>query len=318
MLNKKPSGNLARLKYLLTLPLLAALLGVSTLAFSKTYGWVDLAPHKPGKAIANAPAVIKMQAPADTTKLKHDGKTYTYKNGDVTSKGYKYKETGYLVNGKTDFMVVITGKDGNKNTFMKSKCTREQISMLSDKYGYIFPSMDIFTKLPPPPPAPAPPAKLHGPKGPRIPAPMVVSVDTSAPARPAKPSAVQAPPPPMAPHMPLANAFTVLDKYMGKYTRYPAVARDNNVMGSVIMQFELNADHKIANVILIKGIGYRCDEEAMRVLNNYSDPIDTKPGTYKLAVTFDLEGLDAPKPASETLSNDPLFIGEVLIVGSHK
>jgi len=44
MLNQQRSGNLARLKYLVTIPICVALLCASTLAFSKTYGWVDLAP----------------------------------------------------------------------------------------------------------------------------------------------------------------------------------------------------------------------------------------------------------------------------------
>jgi outer membrane biosynthesis protein TonB len=46
MLNQKRSGNLARLRYLVTVPLCAGLLCVSTLAFSKTYGWVDIDPAK--------------------------------------------------------------------------------------------------------------------------------------------------------------------------------------------------------------------------------------------------------------------------------
>jgi len=46
MLNQQRSGNLARLKYLVIIPICAALLGASTLAFSKTYGWVDLTPAK--------------------------------------------------------------------------------------------------------------------------------------------------------------------------------------------------------------------------------------------------------------------------------
>src|SRR6185312_6617432 len=44
MLNHQRSGNLARLKYLAALPICAAMLCTSTLAFSKTYGWIDLAP----------------------------------------------------------------------------------------------------------------------------------------------------------------------------------------------------------------------------------------------------------------------------------
>jgi len=44
MLNQQRSGNLARLKYLVAIPICAALLCASTLVFSKTYGLVDLAP----------------------------------------------------------------------------------------------------------------------------------------------------------------------------------------------------------------------------------------------------------------------------------
>jgi len=44
MLNQQRSGNLARLKYLVTIPICAALLCASTLVFSKTYAVVDLDP----------------------------------------------------------------------------------------------------------------------------------------------------------------------------------------------------------------------------------------------------------------------------------
>jgi hypothetical protein len=63
MLNQQRSGNLARLKYLLIIPICAALLCSSTLVFSKTYGWVDLSPagiKAPGKyAMLNAKLVTK-------------------------------------------------------------------------------------------------------------------------------------------------------------------------------------------------------------------------------------------------------------------
>lgn len=44
MLNQQRSGNLARLKYLVAVPICAGMLCASTLAFSKTYALVDLAP----------------------------------------------------------------------------------------------------------------------------------------------------------------------------------------------------------------------------------------------------------------------------------
>jgi len=44
MLNQQRSGNLARLKYLVSIPICAVLLCASTLVSGKTYGWVDLSP----------------------------------------------------------------------------------------------------------------------------------------------------------------------------------------------------------------------------------------------------------------------------------
>ncbi|MFD2871121.1 TonB family protein [Mucilaginibacter ximonensis] len=53
MLNQKRSGNSARLKYLVTAPICAALLCVSTLAFTKSYNFIDLDPVKAVKAFTN-------------------------------------------------------------------------------------------------------------------------------------------------------------------------------------------------------------------------------------------------------------------------
>jgi len=46
MLNQQRSGSLARLKYFIAVPLCAGLLCVSTLSFSKTYGWVVITPQQ--------------------------------------------------------------------------------------------------------------------------------------------------------------------------------------------------------------------------------------------------------------------------------
>ena len=65
MLNQKRSGSSARLKYLIAAPICAGLLCVSTLAFSKDYGWVDLDPAKAESVVTNtlyAPAVSPAHA----------------------------------------------------------------------------------------------------------------------------------------------------------------------------------------------------------------------------------------------------------------
>jgi hypothetical protein len=255
MLNKKPSGNLAMLKYLFTLPLLAALMGVSTLAFSKTYGWVDLAPRH--LKTNSYPGPYVRQSRHDTNTFKYKGKSFVYKNGNTTSKGYSYKETGYVVNGKTDFRVIITKKDGKQTVYLKSDCTPAEIKMLNEKYGYTFPSMDIFTKLPPPPPAPGPPAKPDG------------------------PSTVKSPPPPPQ------NPFDSLYKYIARNVRYPQSARSNKVAGKVIINFNI-IDGKIQDVTMPRGLFADIDAEAMRVMNNYKDPLNVKSANYNIAIAFAL------------------------------
>jgi beta-lactamase regulating signal transducer with metallopeptidase domain len=136
MLNQKRSGNLARLKYLLALPVCAALLCASTLGFSKNYGVIDLAPKRQPAAITVRAA--KTAAAADTAH--------------VTGKGYKFTENGYLIEGKTDYRVIITETNGEQKEYYRNAATAAEKKLLEDKYGYKFPTTVIYAKLPPPPP----------------------------------------------------------------------------------------------------------------------------------------------------------------------
>ncbi len=47
---------------------------------------------------------------------------------------------------------------------------------------------------------------------------------------------------------------------------YPATARENNVSGTVVVQFVIETDGSVSNVSLIRDIGAGCGEEAMRVV----------------------------------------------------
>ena len=143
MLNQKRSGNLARLKYLVAVPICAAALCASTLGFSKTYALVDLAPQKI----------------SDTTKV--------WSRSIDNKNGVKIDEIGSVVNNKTDFEVTVTDKQGNKKTYRKSTASVDDKKMLLNKYGYVFPDKMATPKPPakmadmPPPPPPADPAKAH-------------------------------------------------------------------------------------------------------------------------------------------------------------
>jgi hypothetical protein len=142
MLNQQRSGNLARLKYLVAVPICAGMLCASTLAFSKNYAFIDLAP-KPAKLTA---ATAKTAA-ADTAVRRMTTRA-------ITSKGYNYEETGYVIKNKTDFRVVITDKNGDEKVYLKSNTSASELAMLKEKYGYSFPNKMVYPKLPPPPPAP--------------------------------------------------------------------------------------------------------------------------------------------------------------------
>jgi len=59
------------------------------------------------------------------------------------------------------------------------------------------------------------------------------------------------------------NAF---GQFLGRYIRYPADARENNIQGRIIISFIVEKDGGITNIKIVRGIGYGCDEEAIRVM----------------------------------------------------
>ena len=144
MLNQQRSGNLARLKYLLAVPIIAGLLCASTLAFSKSYGLVDIAP------------VTKNDTPKRVHFYTNNNVT-NYDNAYTTAKGYAVVEETHNDNGVVSKKVVIKSKDGSKHTYYEEKISADERKMLFDKYGYKFPSGELIrVKLLPPPPPPAP------------------------------------------------------------------------------------------------------------------------------------------------------------------
>lgn len=54
--------------------------------------------------------------------------------------------------------------------------------------------------------------------------------------------------------------------YLQKNMRYPAIARENNTQGRVIVQFVCERDGSLTDIKVVRGIGDGCDEEAVRVL----------------------------------------------------
>jgi periplasmic protein TonB len=59
-----------------------------------------------------------------------------------------------------------------------------------------------------------------------------------------------------------------LFKYLGKSIKYPAMAKDANIQGTVYVTFVVKEDGSISNVQILRGIGGGCDEEAKRVVES--------------------------------------------------
>jgi protein TonB len=61
-----------------------------------------------------------------------------------------------------------------------------------------------------------------------------------------------------------------LGLYLSNHIRYPAIARENGIQGTVFLQFVVNKDGSITDVKVLNNpaIGGGCEDEAMRVVKN--------------------------------------------------
>jgi protein TonB len=85
-------------------------------------------------------------------------------------------------------------------------------------------------------------------------------------------------------------------EYLAKNIKYPAMAIQGNIQGTVYVTFVVEKDGSIANVRVLRGIGGGCDEEAVRVVQNMGN---WKPGRQQgtpVRVQFSM-------PIKFTLSN---------------
>ncbi len=135
MLHQKRSGKLARLKYLVTLPVCAGMLCASTLAFSKTYGWVDIAPKR---NIDSA----HLQNRYDVWNKSVDS-TFT------TSKGYKVHEKIIFIDGAVSKTATIYDKDGHGTFYDDKTIPAATHKILYEKYGYQFPIDTVMANVGP-------------------------------------------------------------------------------------------------------------------------------------------------------------------------
>jgi TonB family protein len=98
-------------------------------------------------------------------------------------------------------------------------------------------------------------------------------------------------------------------KFLGENIKYPLPASRANVSGRVFAQFVVKTDGSISDVTVLKGIGFGCDEEAIRVLKSMPKWNPGKQGgkavnvRYTLPINFELE--NSEEPTASTLVGEP-------------
>ncbi len=75
-----------------------------------------------------------------------------------------------------------------------------------------------------------------------------------------------------------AGGMKAFTKYMERNLRYPSRAQEESIQGKVFVSFVVEKDGSITDVKVLRGIGFGCDEEAMKVIKK--SPL-WKPGKNK-------------------------------------
>lgn len=84
--------------------------------------------------------------------------------------------------------------------------------------------------------------------------------------------------------------YTQFTKWVYDNVEYPEVARENGVQGKVMLQFTINTDGSVSNVIVLRGVDSSLDKEAVRVVSSSPkwSPGKQRDKAVKVKFTFPL------------------------------
>ena len=175
-----------------------------------------------------------------------------------------YMEAGLIVT--LGILIVAFRADwSNKSDFDIVLPEQEQISMEE---------IQQTEQIEQPPPPPRPPVPVEVPNDEILEDDALdldASLDLDAPA-----AALPPPPEPPEEEEEEPEIFIIVEQMpeliggqaaISKETKYPEIARKAGVEGRVFLQFTVNEQGNVQDVVVTRGIGAGCDEEAVRVVN---------------------------------------------------
>lgn len=77
-----------------------------------------------------------------------------------------------------------------------------------------------------------------------------------------------------------------LIRYIEKNTKYPKEALKNNIEGKVYVSFIIEKDGSVSTATIVSGLGYGCDDEALRVISSLPKFTPGKQNGYPVRVKY--------------------------------
>ncbi len=111
------------------------------------------------------------------------------------------------------------------------------------------------------------------------------------------------------------GGMSAMYRFLGNNIKYPSEAQKNKVQGRVFVRFIVEKDGSIGRVEVLKGIGFGCDEEAIRVVKSMPKWIpgrqNGKPVRvyYNMPIVFRLQNARGQSVGSITDLNEIVVVG---------
>jgi outer membrane biosynthesis protein TonB len=290
MLNQQRSGNLARLKYLVAVPVCAGLLCVSTLAFSKTYGWVDIDPAKPVNV--EVPPLPTIATDGYEKLITYLSKTMRYDNALIKPTNilvvinFKVKADGKITDAKISrsggsvfdalamnalksYKGTVNDKPRNRNLvfdFYANNSTPEEMKIVNGNLDNRAGLMVVT------------PNQQGGPGPVKFPSPGAKAA--------AKRAAFPIP-------SSTTPGYEYLQHHIMKTLTYNHAENDQGAFA--VVGFDVANDGKLSNIKIEKSAGSKFDAQTLAAYKTFNMPVNDKPGHRRSIVIF-YNG----QPAAET------------------
>ncbi len=79
-----------------------------------------------------------------------------------------------------------------------------------------------------------------------------------------------------------------MGKFIAKNLKYPAPAQRANVQGKVFLSFVVSKTGETTDIQILKGLGFGCDEEAIRLVKSMPNWKPAKQSGYEVNSRFNL------------------------------